>query len=33
MGCDIHLVLEKKERGEWTGVWSTDNIPDSLENN
>jgi hypothetical protein len=29
MGCDIHIVLERRRAGspEWVGLWSTDTIP------
>jgi len=30
MGCDIHIVLERRKRdsGEWIGQWCSDNLPD-----
>lgn len=29
MGCDIHIVLERREKGstEWVGVWCSDDFP------
>lgn len=29
MGCDIHIVVERKLKGssEWTGIWSSDDGP------
>ena len=27
MGCDIHLILEKKVNDKWLGVWATDSLP------
>lgn len=29
MGCDIHIVLERRKRGslEWIGVWASDEVP------
>lgn len=31
MGCDIHIVLERKKRqgGDWIGVYCTDDLPGS----
>ena len=30
MGCDIHIVIERREKGsaEWVGVWSSDCAPE-----
>lgn len=24
MGCDIHIVMERREGSEWVGIWSSD---------
>lgn len=27
MGCDIHIVMERREGSEWVGIWSSDAGP------